>query len=169
MNSHLSGDIIVVRYEAGANGYRILPITEEEFSIMMMAAEGSPSKTRVTKKVFSKQHHLRPQPIFPKSKKESRSPTLNESRKDEKVHPKSSIPATNVETSKKQESLVNSAGALKEESSRKKSSTLEGKASPIVPAFLRPKVGNYQKCRLCCCCVAMVIMLVHTQPTYSLT
>merc|ERR1719341_2585648 len=55
-----NGDIIVVRYEAGANGYRVLPITEEEFATMMQAAN-RPKPTSASK-------HLRPQPIFPKSK-----------------------------------------------------------------------------------------------------
>ena len=153
MNSHLSGDIIVVRYEAGANGYRILPITEEEFSNMMMGAGGSRSKARETNKVDSNQHHLQPQPIFPKSKKESRSPTA-ESRTKETLHSINAIPATNEETSKKQDRLGNSPGESKSESglsSKRKSSTLEGKPSPIVPAFLRPKVGNYHNCRLYCC------------------
>ena len=142
-----------MRYEAGANGYRILPITEEEFSNMMMSAGGSRSKARETNKVDSNQHHLQPQPIFPKSKKESRSPTA-ESRTKETLHSINAIPATNEETSKKQDRLGNSPGESKSESglsSKRKSSTLEGKPSPIVPAFLRPKVGNYHNCRLYCC------------------
>merc|ERR1719500_2765350 len=116
-----NGDIIVVRYEAGANGYRVLPITKKEFAEVMQAANRP-------KTTFASKHpQPRPQPIFPKSKEESRSPKL---RTEESLHPKSAIPAPNVETSssKKYEKTLENSGR-------------EENPSPIIPAFLRPKVS----------------------------
>ena len=127
---HFPGDIIVVRYEAGANGYRVLPITKKEFAEVMQAANRP-------KTTFASKHpQPRPQPIFPKSKEESRSPKL---RPEESLHPKSAIPAPNLETS-----------SSKKYEKTPKNSGREEKASPILPAFLRPKVRNYQNCRLYC-------------------
>ena len=125
-----------MRYEAGANGYRVLPITEEEFATMMQAANRP--KMRETNSA-SRHPHLRPQPIFPKSKEDIKSPTLSGSRTEESPHQKSLIPAPNLEmiASKKYEKTL-------------KNSSREEKASPIIPAFLRPKVKNYQNCRLYC-------------------
>ena len=125
---HFPGDIIVVRYEAGANGYRVLPITKKEFAEVMQAAN-RPKTTFASK-------HPRPQPIFPKSKEESRSPKL---RTEESLHPKSAIPAPYLETSssKKYEKTLENSGR-------------EENPSPIIPAFLRPKVSNYRNCRLNC-------------------
>lgn len=125
-----------MRYEAGANGYRVLPITEEEFATMMQAANRP--KMRETN-FASRLPHLRPQPIFPKSKEDIKSPTLSESRTEESLHQKSVIPAPSLETisSKNYEKTT-------------KNFSQEEKASPIIPAFLRPKVRNYQNCRLYC-------------------
>ena len=167
-----------MRYEAGANGYRILPITEEEFAIMTTMAASRPKtqnsvsrhhypqphpiteeefaimtraasrpKTRETKKIVSasKHHHPQPQTIFPKSKVENRS--LSMSRAEESLHPKSTFPAINMESSKKEHRLPNLPVSKEEggaSSSRRKSNSLE----EIVPAFLRPKVRIYQNCRL---------------------
>ena len=139
-----------MRYEAGANGYRILPITEEEFAIMMTAA--SRPKNGKTNKFVSASKHHQPQPIFPKSKEKNRSP-IHISRAEEQLHPKSFIPATTMESSKKHHGFTN-LPVSKEEggaSSRETNSSLEEKAPPIIPAFLRPKVRNCQLCRLYRC------------------
>ena len=140
---HFPGDIIVVRYEAGANGYRVLPITEEEFAMVMQSA--NLPKTRETN-FASKHRQPRPQPIFPKSKEDSRSSKL---RTEESLHPKSAIPAPNLETisSKKYEKTPKNSGR-------------EEKASPILPAFLRPKVRNYQNCRLYSFCCFLQLLIV---------
>ena len=135
-----------MRYEAGANGYRILPITEEEFAIM-----ASRPQTRETNKFVSasKHHHPQPQTIFPKSKVENRS--LSMSRAEESLHPKSTFPAINMESSKKEHRLPNLPVSKEEggaSNSRRKSNSLEEKPPPIIPAFLRPKVRIYQNCRL---------------------
>ena len=141
-----------MRYEAGANGYRILPITEEEFAIMMTGAASRPKNGETNKFVSTSKHHQpRPQPIFPKSKEENRSPTLSGSRAEDKLHPKSVIPATTLKSGKKLHGFANPPVSKEEGgASRKKKSSLEEKAPPIIPAFLRPKVSNYQNCRLNC-------------------
>ena len=139
-----------MRYEAGANGYRILPITEEEFAIMTTGATSRP-KTRETNKVVSasKHHHPQPQTIFPTSIEEYRS--LSMSRAEENLHPESTIPAINMESSKTEHKLANLPVSKEEgggSSSKRKS--LEEKAPLIIPAFLRPKVRIDQNCRLYC-------------------
>ena len=136
-----------MRYEAGANGYRILPITEQEFAIMMKGAASQP-KTRETNKFVSasKHHHPQPQPIFPTSREENRSTCMG--RAKENLHPKSTFPAMNMESSKKERRLAKLPVSKDEgggSSSKRKS--LEEKAPLIIPAFLRPKVRIYQNCR----------------------
>ena len=140
-----------MRYEAGANGYRIVPITKEEFAIMMTAAS-RPKNGETNKFVSASKHHQpQPQPIFPKSKEENRSPTLSGSRAEDKLHPKSVVPSTTLKSGKKLHGFANSPVSKEEGgASRKKNSSLEEKAPPIIPAFLRPKVSNYRNCRLYC-------------------
>ena len=146
---HLAGDIIVVRYEAGANGYRVLPITEEEFAIMMhhnanMMKEDN-AKTRESDILFSK--HPQPQPIF---QKQSNEENLFGSRTEE--NPSITTLATNLETetSKKYHKTAKNQKTAKNSGKKyqktPKNSSPEEKSSPIIPAFLHPKVRKYQIC-----------------------
>ena len=109
------------------------------------------AKTRETVKAFS--NHPRPQPIFNKSKEENRSLTLSPSRTEE--NPSSNILATNLETEtiKKFQKTPKNSGKKYQETPKNsskiyqktaKSFSLDEKSSPIIPAFLRPKVRNYQ-------------------------
>ena len=146
-NSSHSGDIVVVRYEAGAGGYRIVPITEEEFAIMM---GGPHPKTAKTNKVFPTSNQ--PQPIFTKSKEENRPPVpgvYRGGRIKESLNPESGILAKKMETSKHSRPLLAASSKAEEGSIIKKNSSI-GNASPppILPAFLRPKVRTNRNSRL---------------------
>ena len=152
-NSSHSGDIVVVRYEAGAGGYRIVPITEEEFVIMM---GGPHPKTAKTNKVFPSSNQ--PQPIFTESKEENRPPVpevYRGGRIKESLNPESGILAKRMEISKHSRPLLAASSKEEEGSIIKKNSPIDGNASPppILPAFLRPKVRTNRK----------VVFIIHVE------
>ena len=113
---NFSGDIIVVRYEAGSNGYRVLPITEEEFAIMTMANQAKTSGPRP-----------RPQPIFP----EKQPSAFGGEGVPDQINNQNKL-STSPTFSNKEDVRIWKVASPDKKSSR----------SPIVPAFLRPKVRN---------------------------
>ena len=116
---NFSGDIIVVRYEAGSNGYRVLPITEEEFAIMMRAGQAKTSSSRSDRP--------RPQPIFPEKKPSA----LGGEGIPDRINNQNRLSTFPTLSNKEDERIWEKA-------------SLDQKPlpSPIVPAFLRPKVRN---------------------------
>ena len=116
---NFSGDIIVVRYEAGSNGYRVLPITEEEFAIMTRAGQAKTSSSRSDRP--------RPQPIFPEKKPSA----LGGEGIPDRINNQNRSPILPTLSNKEDERIWEKA-------------SLDQKPlpSPIVPAFLRPKVRN---------------------------
>ena len=116
---NFSGDIIVVRYEAGSNGYRVLPITEEEFVIMMRAGQAKTSSSRSDRP--------RPQPIFPEKKPSA----LGGEGIPDQINNQNRLFTLPTLSNKEDERIWEKASPDQKPS-----------PSPIVPAFLRPKVRN---------------------------
>ena len=122
---NFSGDIIVVRYEAGSNGYRVLPITEEEFAIMTRAGQAKTSRPRSDRP--------RPQPIFPEKKPSA----FGGEGIPAQINNQNRLSTLPTFSSKEDERIWEEANPDQKPS-----------RSPIVPAFLRPKVRNRWNGRL---------------------